>query len=204
MSHHTWIHKLVRVGLRPLVGTPVRPNHLTTGRLLTGLAAASCFAAGGAPYAWYGSACFVASILLDRADGELARMQGSSSRWGHVYDLVTDAICNSLVLVGIGIGLRHGWLGGWAITMGIVSGLAVMYVLWLMMRLEEQAGQGSAQLGATAGFDPDDAMLLLPVAMLLGWGEPLLVAATIGAPLAAILIAWNFSRRRPAPREQAE
>lgn len=204
MSHHTWLHKVVRRLVRPLASTPVRPNHLTTARLLSGVAAAACYATGEGPYAILGSACFVLSVLLDRADGELARLQGSSSRWGHLYDLVTDAICNALVLSGIGFGLRDGPLGDWAIAMGVVAGLAVMYVLWLMVRLEEQAGQGSAQLSAAAGFDPDDALLAVPLAMVLGWAEPLLVAAAIGAPLAGVVITWNFARRRAAPRDQTE
>ena len=204
MSHHTWLHKVVRSLVRPLASTPVRPNHLTTARLLSGVAAAACYATGEGLYAILGSACFVLSMLLDRADGELARLQGSSSRWGHLYDLITDAICNALVLIGIGFGLREGPLGDWAIAMGVVAGLAVMYVLWLMVQLEEQAGQGSAQFSATAGFDPDDALLAVPFAMVLGLAEPLLVAATIGAPLAGVVITWSFARRRASPRDQTK
>ena len=36
MSHHTWLHRIVRPAVRPLVGTAVTPNHLTALRLITG------------------------------------------------------------------------------------------------------------------------------------------------------------------------
>ena len=202
MSHDTWMHRLIRGAVRSLAATAITPNHLTTGRLLTGLAAAGFYAAGGTPWVWYGSGCFVVSILLDRADGELARQQNSASVAGHTYDLITDALCNTLVLVGIGVGLRAGPFGAWAIPMGIVAGLAVMYVLWLMIRLEAQAGQGSARLGATAGFDPDDAMLVVPLAMALRLEAALLVAATVGAPLAAILLRGKLGGRHPQQPEE--
>ena len=40
MSHNTWIHRIVRVGVRPLVPTAVSPNHITRLRLILGVAAA--------------------------------------------------------------------------------------------------------------------------------------------------------------------
>jgi len=47
MSHNTWIHRVVRVSLvKPLINIPVTPNHLTTARLLTGIAAAALVAKG--------------------------------------------------------------------------------------------------------------------------------------------------------------
>ena len=43
----TWDARLARSLVRPLVDTPVTPNHLTTVRLLIGLAGAWCLAHGG-------------------------------------------------------------------------------------------------------------------------------------------------------------
>jgi archaetidylinositol phosphate synthase len=42
----SWTHLLARQMVRPLLGTRVRPNHLTTLRLISGLAACLCFALG--------------------------------------------------------------------------------------------------------------------------------------------------------------
>ncbi|MGH8503205.1 MAG: CDP-alcohol phosphatidyltransferase family protein [Gammaproteobacteria bacterium] len=184
MSHDTWLHRSVRACVRPLIETPITPNHITTARLATGLAAAALFA-GGSQY--WAAACFLLSMLLDRADGELARASGKSSPWGHKYDLITDTLCNALAFVGIGIGLRHGVFGAAAIPMGIVAGAAIICILWWVTRIERLHGQRAGELRVLPRFDPDDAMIVVPAAALLGWMEPLLAAAAVGAPLFALL-----------------
>ena len=175
------------------MNTWVTPNHLTTARLVTGLAAG---AAWGIAWIGLGASLFAVSMLMDRADGELARQQGASSAFGHRYDLVTDAAVNVGVMIGIGFGLTDGSLGQWAVFAGLVAGAAIGYILWLMVQVEKARGQGAAKLGAFAGFDPDDAMILIPIGMLLGWGEFLIVAAAIGAPAAALILRRYLGRAR--------
>ena len=82
MSYNTWIHQFARQLVQPLVNTPVTPNHLTTGRLLFGLSAAVCFCFDETFWNVMGALAFVISMVLDRADGELARLSGKSSRFG--------------------------------------------------------------------------------------------------------------------------
>jgi phosphatidylglycerophosphate synthase len=195
MSHNTWLHRIVRVGVRPLVATPVTPNQLTTLRLACGLAATAAFAVGDQTWRAWGAAVFFVSVLLDRADGELARLGGKTSPWGHKYDLVADALCNSLVFAGLGLGLRDGAFGLWAVAMGVTAGLAIAVVLSLVLRLEALEGARAGELPSVAGFDADDAILAVPLLVWLGWTEGLLVAATIGAPTAAILLYVKFRRR---------
>ena len=65
ISHNTWIHRIAGLAVKPLVKTPVTPNHLTTLRLLTGLGAAGLFATGAQPWLYYGAGLFVFSMLLD-------------------------------------------------------------------------------------------------------------------------------------------
>jgi phosphatidylglycerophosphate synthase len=200
MSHDTWIHRIVRVGVRPLVRTPVTPNQITTLRLAAGLAAAAALAHGGESWRAWGAGIFVLAMLLDRADGELARLSGRTSPWGHTYDLVSDALCTALAFFALGIGLRGGSFGAWAPVMGLAAGLAVAAVLWLVMRLEERHGARAGELGSTAGFDPDDALLAVPVAVWLGLSDWLLAAACIGAPAFAVFMLVRF-RGRLARRE---
>ena len=134
------------------------------------------------------------SLLLDRADGILARLTGKTSPGGHKFDLVADSLSNSLAFVGIGVGLRSSQLGELAIPLGIIAGLAISAVLWLVMRAEEQEGGRAAELDGTAGFDADDAMLAVPVAVLLGWGSQLIIAAAFGASLFAVFFFFKFRR----------
>jgi archaetidylinositol phosphate synthase len=180
--------------VRPLVNTPITPNHITTVRLATGLGAAACFAIGEDLFSIIGSGVFVLSMLLDRADGVLARLSGKTSPGGHKFDLIADSLSNALAFVGIGIGLRHSQLGELAIPLGIVAGAAITAVLWLVMRAEEQEGSRTAELKGSAGFDPDDAMLAVPVTVLLGWSTQLIVAAAFGASLFAVFFFFKFRR----------
>lgn len=195
MSHNTWIHRIVRVGVRPLARTQVSPNHITTVRLFTGIAAAGLIAMGEWPWAQLGAAVFVFSMFLDRADGELARMTGKMTPGGHRYDLFSDAFCNSLAFVAIGIGLRDGHsFGYWAIPMGAVAGIAIALNLWLVMAIEEIKGARAAELGCFLGFDADDATLVLPIAIWLGWEVPMMLMAFIFAPLFTVWASWHFTR----------
>lgn len=192
MSHNTWIHHLARGVARPLAKTPVTPNQVTTVRLATGLAAAGMLALGRDPWPDVAAGVFVVAVVLDRADGELARMTGKTSPFGHAYDLAADALCNALIFVALGIGLRESPFGLWAIPMGALAGLAVAAILWMVVRIEAKAGARAAELGGFAKFDPDDAMLVVPLAIWLGGATALLAAAAVGAPLFAAFFAWKF------------
>lgn len=202
MSHNTWIHRGVRVLVRPLARTPVTPNQVTGLRLLTGLAAAVALAVGDEGWRSIGAGLFVVSMVLDRADGELARLTGKMSEWGHRFDLVGDALVNSLVFVGIGIGLRDSGLGIGAVPLGIVAGIAVAVVLWLMVRVERWQGLRAAELPPAGGFDADDALLAVPLALWLGFAEPLLIAAAVGASLFAVAFYWHHRRRLALARRR--
>ena len=102
---------MVRPLVRPLATSIVTPNHITTLRFATALSAFGLLAFGQGEWNDWAAASFLLSFFLDRADGELARQSGKSSPWGHRYDLVTDALSNILIFLGIGIGLRDSQLG---------------------------------------------------------------------------------------------
>ena len=67
-----------------------------------------------------------------------------------------DAAADALVFVGLGVGLRESALGQWAIPMGIVAGVAVAAIFWLVMRVETLEGERAAELPGIAGFDVDE------------------------------------------------
>ena len=197
MSHDTWIHRFARLGVRPLARTAITPNQITTLRVATGLAAAGALAEGSETWRLWGAGIFALSMLLDRADGEFARLSGKTSPWGHRYDLVSDAACNAIAFVCLGIGLRDSLFGVWAYPMGLLAGAAVSAILWLVLKLEDRAGARAGELSLTPGFDPDDAMLIVPIAVWLGFAEWLIAAAAVGAPLFALFMVLKF-RRGPA------
>lgn len=176
----------------------MRPNHLTTLRIVTGVGAAVCFANGREGWELAGAGAMLLSLFCDRADGELARLTGQTSRFGHIYDLVADGAANAAVFVGIGLGLRDAGLAGWAMPLGLLAGSAVVLCELLVIRLDTTGIRKSSELGGRWGVDPDDGLFLVPPAMALGLAAPVLVAAAIGAPVACLVLAAILYRgRRP-------
>jgi archaetidylinositol phosphate synthase len=180
------------IGVKPLAKTPITPNQITALRLLTGVSAALLFAIGDNTSTILGSLIFIISMLLDRADGILARLTENISSKGHKYDLIADTISNAFVFIGIGIGLRHSQLGNFSIPLGILAGIGVTVVFFLVMKAEDHRGKRVAELKSYAGFDPDDAMLLIPVAMIFDFSSELIILAALGAPLFAIFFFFKF------------
>jgi len=194
MSHNTWIHRLARTCVRPMVNTPITPNHLTGLRLVTGLAASFCLASGDSHWINFGCGLFVLSMLLDRADGELARLSGKTSVFGHRFDLWTDALCDSAILLGLGIGLRNGPFGDWALLMGLIAAMSSGIIFYKVLAIDKRLGPGSVMFEAFAGFDPDDAIIIVPLSAAFGLGNWILAAATLATPLAAVLVLRHIER----------
>jgi archaetidylinositol phosphate synthase len=192
MTTKPWDAQLAYWLVRPLKDSCVNPNHLTTVRLVTGLAAAVTIAVGDAIWANIGAGLFALSNFLDHTDGELARLSGKSSKWGHQYDLASDAIIHILLFVCIGYALREGRFGWLALLMGIVSGVSVACIFHLRNQMEQRLGKDATRQPNFAGFDIEDVLYLFPIVTLLNGLEPLLIAATIGAPTFAVWVIWQF------------
>ena len=197
MSHDSWTHLLARRAVRPLLGTRVTPNHLTTGRLLSGVAACVGIALDTPAGAGWGGALWLLSAFLDRADGELARVGNMMSAGGHRYDFVVDNLVNALFFVAAGVGVRGGWLGPAAVPLGLLAGASIYTVGVLSERLEQRSPPGTKAYSGGAGFDPDDALYLMGPLAWLGWLAPVVLGASIGAT-AMMLLTWIRLRRLPA------
>ncbi len=200
-AHGSWTHRLARVAVRPLLGTRVTPNHLTTARLLTGLLACGLFLPGDYTADIWGGVCWVVSAFLDRADGELARIGGKTTAWGHAYDYVCDTLVNALFFVAIGIGLHGGALGDYAVAFGILAGGGIVVSNILSEVFERRLDPGMRIYNGGGGFDFDDLLYLLGPAAWLGWLAPVLIGASIGAPLMAAISAvklYRLTRRKAA------
>jgi len=196
MTGTSWTHRLARLLVRPLIGTAIRPNHLTTLRLATGVAACLGFLVGTRAGMGWGGALWLVSAFLDRADGELARIGDMMSRAGHRYDYFADMAVNSLFFVCSGIGLRHSWLGAWSIPLGLISGTAMLLCLLFSEWLENRSPTGTRAYSGRWGFDPDDALYLMGPLAWLGWLSPLLVGASLGTTVMMIVTGIRLLRLR--------
>lgn len=200
----TWDARLARHLVRPLKNTRVTPNHLTTLRLLIGVAGIACIAQGG--YAWsnWGALLVVLSNFVDHTDGELARISGKSSKIGHFYDLASDALITVLLFVSFGMAVANTTVvteSFGPVLRGTIAGLAVALIFFLRMRIESRVGKSGTKQASAAGFETEDVLYLLPLVTLTNGIGPFLTAASIGAPLFAVLVIIDYWRvmRRPQP-----
>lgn len=190
-----WDARLAAALVRPLCRTSVSPNVLTTVRLAVGLFGAALFATGRHPN--LAATVIVLSNFLDHTDGELARMSGRTSRFGHLYDLASDALVTVGLFACIGIGLTQS-LGDGAIMLGTVAGLAVAGIFHLRYLIEDTHGKVATAQPRIAGFEAEDILYLLPLVTLTDALPLFLRAAAFGAPVAFLVVLGQFAllRRR--------
>jgi archaetidylinositol phosphate synthase len=198
MIGSSWTHKLARIMVRPLVNTPITPNHLTAVRLLVGLASCWYFSLGTRTGDITGGWIWLLSAFLDRADGELARISGKTSAWGHTFDYYADEICNALFFLAIGIGFaqKGGALADWSIAMGAWTGAGLLICGFCSEQLERLSPPGQKAYSGIWGFDFDDMLYLLAP---LAWLDVLsfvLVAAALVVPIIAVITGVRFLRKR--------
>jgi archaetidylinositol phosphate synthase len=194
----SWTHLLARILVRPLIGTWVRPNHLTTLRLLTGIAACLLFSLGTETATAWGGGLWLLSAFLDRADGELARIGHMMSPGGHTYDYYSDNVVNAAFFLSIGVGLRHSWLGVWSVPLGVVAGASMFLCSLFSEWLERRSPPGTRAYSGKWGFDPDDALYLMAPLAWLGWLVPVLIGASVGTTAMMIITGVRLLRLRRA------
>jgi archaetidylinositol phosphate synthase len=192
--YQTYAHSFARIFVRPLIGTRIRPNHLTALRLVSGLAACALLAVGTRYTAAWSGVLWVVSCMLDRADGELARLGDLRSDNGKVLDFYSDMILDSFWFLGAGIGLRHSPLGESAVLLGILTCGSMLLIMWSSELFERLSAPGVKAFGfkRVKRFHPDDALFLLAPFTWLGWLVPILVAASLCTPIFAIAITVRY------------
>ena len=199
-QNQTYAHAFARLIVRPLLGTWVRPNHLTALRLVLGLAACALLIPGSKLYTAWSGVLWILTCVLDRADGELARMGDLRSESGKVLDYYSDMILDAAWFLCAGIGLRHGALGDTAIILGGVTCLAMLLCTWYAEMFERLSGPGVKAWKGVQHFHPDDALFLLPLLTWLGWVGPVLMAASVVTPIIAVVMIARYAavkRRLP-------
>src|SRR5882757_7891671 len=132
-----------------------------------------------------------------RLGGGLARMSGKTSRIGHLYDLASDAAVTILLFIAIGVGLA-GKPGVDLIfppaALGVVAGTAIALIFFLRMRIEELHGKTATRQASLGGFETEDVLYLFPLATLSNALAPMLLGASICAPVFAIWVVIDYQR----------
>lgn len=191
MVQKPWDSRLANLLVRPLCGTAVHPNHLTTLALCTGLCAAGLYARATPASADLAAACWIAASVLDHADGEFARLSGQVSDFGHRYDRASDLIVKLSLFAGMGASLRHGPLREWGILVGLVAGVSLIAIFLLRGAMARRRGTEAYRQPTLGGFELEDILYVIAPLTWLGWLGPFLVCAAVGIPLFAGWTAWR-------------
>ena len=192
MIGNSCTHKIARICVLPLINTSISPNHITVIRLITGLLACAAFAS---KLNIIGGIFWLISTFLDRADGELARISGKTTEWGHKFDYYCDTFITALFFISIGINLRDNLPGYWSISLGICAALGVIFTeIYAEIIDQKKQSTGEKAYPGIMGFDFDDILYLFAPIVWLNWHLPFLIGASIGAPAFAVFT-WYSSKK---------
>ena len=88
-----------------LYPTSVTPNQITFISLFFGLTSAGLYVSGNPNALMWGAVFLYGKIFLDNVDGNLARLRGTTSRFGRFFDSLTDFLVTVLVYIAITVHL---------------------------------------------------------------------------------------------------
>jgi phosphatidylglycerophosphate synthase len=132
--------RLSRWVSRAAVAAGVGPNPITVASGVVGLAAAGAFAHGGAGTAVTGLLLYVVAVVLDHADGEVARLTLGESRLGEWLDLVVDTVVHGAMVTALGVGAAR--VTGAGLTAGLIGAAGVVVSGLLAKRFPPAPGRG--------------------------------------------------------------
>ncbi|MBI4627254.1 MAG: CDP-alcohol phosphatidyltransferase family protein [Candidatus Rokubacteria bacterium] len=183
----TLVHRRLSLPLSRLAVTlGVTPNAITLASVVVGLAAAWCLGQGSLAAAIGGLLGYLLAVVLDHADGEVARLTLTESALGERLDVLGDTIVHAALVLAMGVTAARvagaGGVTGVVAALG-VAGSAVVAKLSPALGADGVPPAGLGRLLTGLGTrDGYYAMLLAFVALLAAWpaalpGLMVLVAA---------------------------
>ena len=119
--------------------------------------------------AWLAALLYMLAVFSDHLDGELARMDNKTSRFGHNYDYVVGGLNYTLLFVSVGYGLWSVTGHGYLLLLGLLAGFSNPFILFLRMRMEILFGSKAVEHPGYGGFEIEDFIYLIgPITWLLG------------------------------------
>ena len=126
-----WHRPLAQRMVRVLTPLPVTPNQVSVASGVASLLSGIAIGASSVGSRWWaigGALLLLLSIVLDCADGQLARVRGQSSAVGRIVDGTIDAVAPLAVFHGMAFVLiAHGYPPGWVWSTAWAAGLSLMW-----------------------------------------------------------------------------
>jgi phosphatidylglycerophosphate synthase len=117
--------RLSRLVSRRAVGWGVTPNQISMASLLVGLVGAWWLSRATLAGALIGFGLYAAAVVLDHADGEVARLALAESQLGEWLDVVVDTAVHAAVVLAMGVGTQT-LGGGHATLVGALAALGIV------------------------------------------------------------------------------
>jgi hypothetical protein len=99
---------LAFVFIKAIYKTNITPNQITLFSFFCGIMAAVSFGFGRPSAVVAAAGLYGFSIVLDCADGQLARLKRNGTRLGRILDGLIDYVIMTAIYIGIGVGLTPG------------------------------------------------------------------------------------------------
>lgn len=122
-----YVHRpLAYLVARAALPTPISPNLITLVSIAFGVAGGICVFQDFPGHLWFAGAGIFLSAVFDCADGQLARLRGTSSALGRMLDGCADLVVSSVIVAG-GTYLvwskysSPAWLGAAAVLMCVLT-----------------------------------------------------------------------------------
>ena len=180
-----WDQMIGRWLARALAASPVRPNHVTAIDLLIGIASGIVTAYD---HPSLGGVLFIIARLVDSIDGELARMQGTSSPFGAYFDLAAGTATYLSFFAGLAAwSYAHANAAQVTILLAIVLAAVLANSLLLLVRQHLLHDRGE-EFPTFGHFNLEDGAYLVPVGLWLGYPFETFAVVSVGA---ALFLTWH-------------
>lgn len=141
----TQVHRrLSRPISRLAVAAGLGPNAITLASGAMGLASVAAFARGEALAVVVGFLLYVAAVVLDHADGEVARLTLTESALGEWLDIIVDTLIHGTMLLALGLACAR--VTGSGMAAGVIGAVAVL-VSGILGKIWPPALPSAAQRG---------------------------------------------------------
>jgi len=146
--------RLSRHITRAAIAAGVTPNAITLASFALGLVSVWCVWRASAASALAGLLLYFVAVVLDHADGEVARLTLSESRMGEWLDTVADTVVHTLSVVAMGVTAQA--LTGTGGQLGFIGAAGIMasafVAKWWPPRGARGVGGAVEDFGSRDGF----------------------------------------------------
>lgn len=144
--------RLANLLVKPVSRTKVHPNAVTLVSLALGVSSACIFAFADLALQSLAAFVFMLAVFVDHMDGELARISGKTSVFGHYLDYLVEAANYTFLFCGLGLAVYRGTGVEFALWFGTTVGLSNLFIVSLRMYMERRFGAEAVAHPSASGL----------------------------------------------------